>query len=65
VALENKKEGLLNSIQNNKKTRIVIRGTIYPGTIIQIGLLKKEIMKKVKNCTLRSSSGQIVFTSNI
>lgn len=63
--LENKKEGILNRIRDNKNARIVVKETIYPGSLIQIGMLKKEIMKKLKNCTFLVSRGQIVLISNI
>lgn len=62
--MESKKNELLTDIQKNKMAKIVVRGAIYPGTTIQIGILKKEILQELKNMTFQIYRGQIISISN-
>ncbi|OQX92730.1 MAG: hypothetical protein B6D58_01465 [candidate division Zixibacteria bacterium 4484_95] len=62
--MEGKGNELLTEIQENKIAKIVVRGNIYPGTTIQIGILKKEIPQELKNMTFQIYQGRIISISN-
>jgi len=62
--LENQKSELIQKLNENKKAKIVVRGRVFPGTIIQIGMLKREVNKVLSSCTFRISHDQIAFYSN-
>lgn len=62
--LNERKEEIQRQLNENKNAKIIVRSNVYPGTIIQIGLLKKEFSKVLKNCTLLISQGQITFVTN-
>jgi uncharacterized protein len=62
--LEKRKQELLNELSENKGAKIVVRGTAYRGTIIQIGKLKKELVKDVSNCAFMAEHDQIIIISH-
>ena len=62
--LTERKEELERMLNENKKARVVATDTVFPGTIIQIGLKKKEFVKVIKNCTFKISYDQVTFVSN-
>ncbi|MCD6162449.1 MAG: DUF342 domain-containing protein [candidate division Zixibacteria bacterium] len=64
IKLEERKEEINRQLNENKNAKIIVTGNVYPGTTVQIGLLKKEFNKTLKNCTLKISQGQVTFVSN-
>jgi hypothetical protein len=55
-----KKKDLFAKLNENKKAKIVVKGTVYPGTIIQIGTMRKEIEKILGSCTFVLSHDKVV-----
>ncbi len=62
--IDAQKSALLSKMNDHKKAKIVVRGTAYHGTIIQIGLLKKELIQDVSRCTFKSDGNQIVMLTH-
>jgi uncharacterized protein (DUF342 family) len=60
----NRKEELQNQLNENKKAKIIVRERVYPGTTVQIGLLKKDVNIILKNCSFKVSHDQITFYTN-
>ncbi len=60
---EEKRKNLLKKLNENKNAKIVVKGIIYPGAVIQIGSLKKEINKVINGCTFAVERDQIVIVS--
>lgn len=63
--LEEQRNELHRQLNENKNAKIVVKEYVYPGTTVQIGLLKKDINKAIKNCTFKISHDQITFFSNV
>ncbi len=59
--LEMRKNEITTKLNENKKAKIVVRRTVYPGTTICIGMLKREIDKVISGCTFGISHDQIVI----
>jgi len=62
--LEKKKIELIAVLNENKKASIKVRGTVYPGTTVQIGMLKRELNTMVERCTFGASHDKIVIMSH-
>ncbi len=62
--IDRRKSALFAKINDHKNAKIVVRGTAYHGTIIQIGLLKKELIQDVTRCTFKSDGNQIVMLTH-
>jgi len=62
--LEKHKEELVAKLNENKKAKIEVKDTIYPGTTVQIGMLKREINKVLNRCTFGASRDKIVIMSH-
>jgi hypothetical protein len=62
--MENAKKELLTKLGENKNAKIVVKGTAYHGSIIQIGALKREIVNEISNCTFRVVRDQIVTVTH-
>lgn len=62
--LEQRKSELLQKLQENKSAKIVVRHTAYRGTVIQIGMLKKELNQDVANCAFMVDRDQIISISH-
>ncbi len=62
--LNNQRSELVQKLNENKKAKIVVRGEVFPGTTIQIGMLKREINKTVSNCTFKISQDHVALYSN-
>lgn len=62
-ALTMRKTEIVAKLNENKKAKIVAKQTVYPGTIIQIGILKREIDKVINGCTFGVSHDKIVILS--
>ena len=62
--LNERKSEVLTKLNENRKAKIIVRQQVYPGAIIQIGTLRKEIEKAVSNCTFRISHDKVAFFSN-
>jgi len=61
---EEQKKDFLGKLKENKTAKIVVKGNVYPGAIIQVGLLKKEINKLIGSCAFGIIRDQIVITSH-
>ncbi len=59
--LELRKTEIITKLNENKKAKIVANRTVYPGTTICIGMLKREINKVINGCTFGISHDQIVI----
>ncbi|MCP4581896.1 MAG: DUF342 domain-containing protein [candidate division Zixibacteria bacterium] len=62
--LENKKIELVEALNENKKASIKVKGTVYPGITVQIGMLKREINMVVNKCTFGVSHDKIAIISH-
>jgi uncharacterized protein len=62
--LEQQKAELLKKLEENKGAKIVVRGTAFHGTVIQIGMLKKELNQDVTNCAFMVDRDQIITISH-
>jgi len=61
--LEKRKEELVAKLNENKKAKIEVKNTVYPGTTVQIGVLKREINKVINHCTFGVSHNKIIIMS--
>jgi uncharacterized protein (DUF342 family) len=62
--LENQKQELLKKLDENKNAKIIVKGTAYHGSVIQIGMLKKELINDISHCTFRIERDQIVTATH-
>lgn len=62
-SLEKRKTEIVNKLNENKNAKVVAKQMVYPGTIIQIGILKREIDKVINGCTFGVSHDKIVILS--
>jgi uncharacterized protein (DUF342 family) len=62
--LQKHRKELIAKISENKKAKIEVKNMTYPGTIIQIGMLKREINKMIGHCTFGVSNDKIVIMSH-
>lgn len=60
-ALTLRKNEIVTKLNENKKAKIIVKQTVYPGTIIQIGILKRELDKVINGCTFGASHDKIVI----
>lgn len=60
---EDQKQEFLGKLRENKTAKIIVKGHVYPGAIIQVGLLKKEINKLIGSCSFGVTRDQIVIIS--
>jgi len=61
--LVKRKDELVAKLNENKKARIEVKDTVYPGTTIQIGMLKREINKVINHCAFGVSHDKIIIMS--
>jgi uncharacterized protein (DUF342 family) len=61
---QEKGQALLQKINENKDSKVVARGDVYPGTIIQIDKEVWMCKEKARNITLKKKGEKLVLTAN-
>lgn len=62
--LEQQKAEMLKKLEENRGAKIVVRGIAYRGSVLQIGLLKKELNQDISNCAFMIDRDQIITISH-